>query len=67
MLKLCTSLVLGAFLIYGLDDLNVISLDEFEVIEKPVQDLQIKPEEKHVSSRFTDRIVQKRQTRGEKI
>jgi hypothetical protein len=64
MIKLCTSLILGAFLVYGLDDLGVISSDKFETVEKPVQASHMKSEGQQTSSRFTDRIVEKRKTQG---
>lgn len=67
MLKLCTTLVLGAFLIYGLDDLGVITTDDFEMIEQAsAQQSQVEPTPK-ATGKFTDRIVQKRQEMKEAL
>jgi len=67
MLKLCTTLVLGAFLIYGLDDLGVITTDDFEMIEQPsAQQSQVEQTPK-ATGKFTDRIVQKRQEMKEAL
>ncbi|MEC8467385.1 MAG: hypothetical protein VXY83_03415 [Pseudomonadota bacterium] len=61
MLKLLTTMVLGAFLIYGLDDLGVITAEGFEAVDKPENQQQATAHEApKPTSRFTDRIVQKR-------
>lgn len=69
MLKLCSTLILGAFLIYGLDDLGVISSDSFKVIEKPVtqENEDVSDKQAKSKSRFTDRIVQKRKNQKEGV
>lgn len=61
MLKLCTTLVLGTFLIYGLEDLGVITTDDFEMVEKPLTKQSSEAQKPKATGKFTDRIVQKRQ------
>ena len=61
MLKLLTTMVLGAFLIYGLDDLGVITAKGFEAVDKPKNQQQTTDQNAtKATTRFTDRIVQKR-------
>ena len=56
MLKLCFIALLGTFIIYGLDEIQVISASDFTYKEKP------NSKNSPLSEKFTDHIVQLRQT-----
>ena len=65
MLKLCTMLLLGAFIVYGLDDMKVISADDFVIKEKVDSDMakvEFAPPKQEIGNmRFTDHIVKLRE------
>ncbi len=66
MLKLCFTALIGTFIIYGLDEMKIISSD-FDYIEEPATKETLSNAHnvtKAPTSRFTDRIVNKRQQQG---
>ncbi|MFT7433447.1 MAG: hypothetical protein ACI9TY_001082 [Alphaproteobacteria bacterium] len=65
MLKLCFTAILGTFIIYGLDEMDVITSKDFTYIEEPTAKESLSNTHNvtkaPITSKFTDRIVQKRQ------
>lgn len=69
MIKLCFTLIIGTFIIYGLDEMKLISTADFKHIEEPAPKEEIfnthSATKAVTTSKFTDRIVNKRKQQQE--
>lgn len=66
MFNLITTTVMAVLLVYGFNEMNVITVDDFEVIQEQAGEAQpeLSVKESLTTSKFTDRIVQKRREEG---